>query len=163
HPNDYSQRGGADGDNWPGAAVSCAFAYRALGDAKYLTQALLYWKAALEDDQNLGDQLGCTQAASSFDWKNNWDGNYPPPAILLPVSHDTGYPMRWYGPYLSLTYDWLFDAPGVTDALKSQTRACLTAWIDNYTMRGYLNDQAGANYNAGFVIAKVIAAVAIGS
>jgi hypothetical protein len=161
-PQSYMARGGADGDAWPGAALSCAFAYRVLHDQKYLTQALLYWKTALNDDQTLGDQLGCTAAASSFDWRSKWDGNYPPPPILVTITHDTGYPMRWYGPYLALTYDWLYDAPGVDDALRAQTRACLTAWVDNYSLRGYLHDQAGANYNAGFVVAKALAAVAIG-
>src|SRR3954468_17203687 len=55
HPEYYQERGGADGDSWPGAALACAFAYDAKGDAKYLTQALLYWKTLLNDDQKVGD------------------------------------------------------------------------------------------------------------
>src|SRR5262249_48106446 len=127
---DYSVRGGADGDNWPGAAMACAFAYTTTGQAKYLTTALQYWKASLDDDQKIGDRLGCTEDASGFDWRRQWNGNYPPPPILVTVTHDTGYPIRWYGPYLALTYDWLHDAPGVDDALRTQTRPCLTAWPD---------------------------------
>src|SRR5262245_22075947 len=50
HPEYYTERGGADGDNWPGAALACAFAYKAKGDASFLTQALLYWKTSLNDD-----------------------------------------------------------------------------------------------------------------
>src|SRR5262249_9932938 len=55
------------------------------------------------------------------------------------------------------------DAPGVDEALRTQTRLCLTAWIDNYTLRGYLRNEAGMNYNAGFVIGKTLAAIAIGT
>lgn len=160
-PGYYATRGGADGDNWPGSAVRCAFAYAATGDDKYLGQALLYWQASLDDDQQIGDGLGC-KAGVSPDWQS-WDGNPPAPPIIRTITHDTGYPMRWYGPNIALTYDWLHDAPGVTPALLDQTRTCLTAWIDYYTARGYHNDEAGANYNAGYVIGKTLGAVAIGN
>ncbi|HEX3598180.1 MAG TPA: hypothetical protein VHU80_23890, partial [Polyangiaceae bacterium] len=163
HPEYYEDRGGADGDNWPGAALACAFAYEVDGDAKYLTQALLYWKTALNDDQQIDDKLGCTPENATFDWRHQWNGDFPPPPILATVSHDTGYPMRWYGPFLALVYDWLHDAPGVDDALRGQTQSCLTAWIDNYTLRGYLNDEPGHNYHAGYAVAKTLAAIAIGT
>ncbi|HEX6764318.1 MAG TPA: hypothetical protein VF103_02545, partial [Polyangiaceae bacterium] len=163
HPEFYAERGGADGDNWPGAALACAFAYQTNGDAKYLTQALLYWKTALNDDQAIGDNLGCTAASSTFDWRNQWNGEYPPPPVLVTATHDTGYPMRWYGPFLSLVYDWLYAAPGVDEALREQTRTCLTAWIDNYTRRGYLNEDPGHNYHAGYAVSKTLASIAIGT
>ena len=35
NPKDYTTRGGADGDNWPGSAVSCAFAYLAKESREY--------------------------------------------------------------------------------------------------------------------------------
>ena len=163
HPNNYTTRGGADGDTWPASALACAFAYLTTQQAKYLTQAILYWKAALNDDQNIGDALGCTVANDSYDWKTNWKGSSPAPPILITITHDTGYPMRWYGPDVALTYDWLYSAPGIDEALRAQTRACLTAWVDHYTASGYHHDEAGANYNAGFVIGKTMAAIAIGS
>ncbi len=161
NPSDYSTRGGSDGNTWPGAAVDCAFAYQATQKATYLTQALMYWQASLDDDQKLGDKLGCV-AGVATDWQS-WDGNPPAPPIILTVTHDTGYPMRWYGPDIALAYDWLYSAPGVTAALLAQTRTCLTAWNDYYTMSGYHNDQAGANYNAGYVIGKTLSAIAIGT
>ncbi len=71
--------------------------------------------------------------------------------------------MRWYGPDIALTYDWLYSAPGVTSALLAQTRVCLTAWNDFYTASGYHNNQAGSNYNAGYVIAKTLGGIAIGT
>src|SRR5262249_57029627 len=35
HPDGYALRGGADGDNWPAAAMSCAFAYVATNQPNY--------------------------------------------------------------------------------------------------------------------------------
>ncbi len=162
HPNDYVTRGGSDGDAWPGSAVKCAFAYRATQKAAYLTQAIKYWQAALDDDQTLSppDHLGCV-AGVDTNWQS-WDGNPPAPPVIITVTHDTGYPMRWYGPDIALTYDWLYDAPGVDSGLLGQTRTCLTAWLDYYTKSGYHADQAGANYNAGYVIGKTLGAIAIG-
>jgi hypothetical protein len=161
HPNDYAMRGGADGDNWPGSAMRCAFAYEATQKPEYLTQAVKYWKAALEDDQDIGDGQGCVSGVDT-NW-SSWDGNPPAPAVIRTVTHDTGYPMRWYGPDIALTYDWLSGAPGVDASLLTQTRTCLTAWVDYYTDRGYHNDEPGANYNAGYVIGKTLAAIAIGN
>lgn len=160
NPNQYQTRGGADGDYWPGSAVRCAFAFKATGEQKYLDQAIKYWRASLDDDQTIGDGLGCV-AGVATDWQS-WDGNPPAPPIILTITHDTGYPMRWYGPHIALTYDWLFTEGSVDDALLEQTRTCLTAWVDYYTERGYHNDEAGANYNAGYVIGKTLAAIAIG-
>lgn len=161
-PSDVATRGGADGNNWPGTAVDCAFAYRATQNPSYLTAAIKYWTAALSDDQNIGDGLGCVPGVDT-NWQS-WasSGSGPTPPIIITVTHDTGYPMRWYSPYIALTYDWLHDAPGVDDALRGQTRTCLTAWVDYYTQNGYHHDEVGANYNAGFVIGKTLTAVALG-
>ncbi len=160
NPAEQATRGGADGNTWPLAAMSCAFAYRVTDDARYLTQALASWHAALDDDQAVGDRLGCVPGAAT-DW-TSWDGSPPAPPIILTITHDTGYPIRWYGPFLALTYDWLYSAPGVDDALLAQTRTCLTAWNDYYAARGYHHDEAGANYGAGFVLSQALSGVAIG-
>ncbi len=160
NPQDYTTRGGSDGDYWPGSAMRCAFAYVATKKAPYLAQAIKYWRASLDDDQTIGDGQGC-KAGVPAGWQS-WNGDPPAPAIIRTVTHDTGYPMRWYGPDVALTYDWLHDAPGVDAALLGQTRTCLTAWVDYYTDRGYHHDEAGANYNAGYVIGKTLAAIAIG-
>jgi hypothetical protein len=163
HPNNYIGRGGADADTWPGTALACAFAHLTTHKAEYLSQAIKYWKASLSDDQALGDGLGCTPANATYDWKTKWPGSFPPPPVLVTITHDTGYPMRWYGPDIALTYDWLYRAAGVDDTLRRQTRSCLTAWLDYYTAKGYLRDYAGSNYNAGFVIGKTLGAIAIGN
>jgi hypothetical protein len=162
-PKDYNTRGGSDGGNWPGAAVACAFAFRATQKQQYLTQAITYWQASLDDDQNIGDKHGCV-AGVDTNWQS-WatSRNGPAPPVIITVTHDDDYPMRWYGPDVALTYDWLYDAAGVSDTLRAQTRTCLTAWNDFYTGYGYHAKQAGANYNAGFVASKALAAIAIGN
>lgn len=161
NPGEQMTRGGADGNTWPYGALACAFAYRVTRDARYLTQALASWHAALDDDQDVGDHLGCV-AGVATDW-SGWDGSPPAPPVIITVTHDTGYPIRWYGPFIALTYDWLYDAPGVDDALRGQTRTCLAAWNDYYAMRGYHHDEAGANYGAGFVLSQALTGVAIGT
>jgi hypothetical protein len=160
-PNQYASRGGSDGNYWPGSAVACAFAYLATQNDAYRTQALKYWHASLDDDQTLGDGKGCV-AGVDTNWQS-WDGNPPAPPVILTVTHDTGYPMRWYAPFIALTYDWLNSTSGVDASLLSQTRTCLTAWSDYYTANGYHAIEAGANYNAGYVIGKTLSAIAIGT
>jgi len=155
-PGDYTTRGGADGDYWPGAAVHCAFAYLTTKQSKYLDQALKYWRASLDDNLTLGDHAGCVAGAST-DWKawaQNQNGS--PPPILATVAHDTGYPMRWYVPDLALTYDWLYGAPGVDAGLLAQTRVCLTNWSDWSLQYGYHQGEPGSNYSAGFTIAEAL-------
>jgi hypothetical protein len=147
HPEYYEDRGGADGDNWPGAAIACAFAWKVTGEQRYLDSAISYWNTSLNDDQTRGDGQGCVEGAS-------------PDAAKLTVTHDTGYPMRWYGPYLAMAYDWLHDAPGVDAALLTHSRFCFKAWVDYYDASGYLHDVPGANYGAGYVAGKTLIAIA---
>jgi hypothetical protein len=79
----------------------------------------------------------------------------------LAVAHDTGYGMRFFGAYAALAYDWLYDAPGVDDALRAHARARFGAWTTWYDTQGYLNHTPGSNYHAGYVFAKSVMAVAV--
>jgi hypothetical protein len=160
-PSELLGRGGVDGDYWPAAAIACAFAYRVTGQKVYLTQAFKYWRVLLNDDQTISDGLGCTPEQVAKDWRKSWKGDYPSPPALITVTHDTWYPMRFFGPAVALAYDWLYTE--ADEPLRAQTRACLTGWIDGYTRFGYLREDPGANYHAGFVIAKTLGAIAIGS
>ncbi|HEX8792956.1 MAG TPA: hypothetical protein VF765_18550 [Polyangiaceae bacterium] len=164
NPSSYRSRGGSDGNYWPQSAVACAFAYVATKNSQFLTQALTYWKASLNDDQTIGDGAGCVQGVSTNwqSWEQGGESGAAPP-VLLTITHDTGYPIRWYGADISLVYDWLYGATGVDSALQAQTRTCLTNWIDWYSGYGYHHDEAGANYNAGYVVSKSLAAIAIGT
>lgn len=159
-PDEFKERGGVNGDTWPGATLACAFSYRVTGQKAHLAQALKYWRITLNDDQKAGDALGCTPAQAAKGW-SSWKGDYPPPPALVTVTHDTWYPMRSYGPFIAVTYDWLYGE--ADEALRQQTRQCLTAWIDAYSKFGYLRDNPGANYHAGFAIAKTLGAIAIGT
>jgi MYXO-CTERM domain-containing protein len=161
NPQDYGERGGSDGDTWPASALACAFSYVTTQNAMHLQQAIKFWRASLDDDQTIGDQEGCKPGVDT-NWQS-WDGNPPAPPVIRTITHDTGYPMRWYGPYVALTYDWLHHAPGVDNELRGQTQTCLTNWIDYYSQRGYHHEEPGANYNAGFVIGKTLGAIALGS
>ncbi len=163
NPNDYAARGGSDGNYWPQSAVACAFAYVVTQKPQYLAQAIEYWQASLSDDQTIGDGKGCTAGASA-DWQTWAQGgmNGAAPPVILTVTHDTDYAFRWLAPDVALAYDWLHSASG-TSALVTQTQKCLPAWIDFYTAYGYHHDEAGANYNAGYVIGKALGAIAIGN
>ncbi|HXI59861.1 MAG TPA: hypothetical protein VNO55_27525 [Polyangia bacterium] len=161
NPKNYTTRGGADGNTWPRAALVCSFGYLVTGNSQFLTQALKYLTASLEDDQTLGDKLGCVANASP-NWQS-WNGTSAAPPVILTVTHDTGYPMRWYGPYIALAYDWLSGTSGFPEALRTQTRFCLQNWVDYYTKKGYHQDEAGTNYNAGYVAGKTFAAIALGT
>jgi hypothetical protein len=159
-PQQYTMRGGADGGVWPLTALACTFAWKVTQDAKYLAPALTYLNAALNDDQTIGDNLGCVSGANA-NWQSWQRGSTPAPPAILTITHDTDYPMRWYGPSVALIYDWLHDAPGVDDGLRSHIRFCLTNWVDYYTAKGYHNNEPGSNYNAGFVVAKTLTAIAL--
>ena len=104
-PQDYTTRGGADGNNWPGSAVACAFAYQVTQKPEHLAQAIKYWQASLDDDQTIGDKKGCV-AGVDTNWKS-WGGSPPAPPVLLPVAHDTGFPLPWDGPHHPLADDGL--------------------------------------------------------
>src|SRR5262249_8768618 len=90
-PGGYGWPGGVDGDIWPNAAVSCAFAYVVTQNTAYATQAIKYWKTSLNDDMTQGDNKGCVDGVST-NWQS-WTGDGPAPPVILTVTHDTGYPM----------------------------------------------------------------------
>ncbi len=161
HASEFAARGGADGDYWAAATISCAFAFRVTGQKTYLAQALKYWRVSLNDDQIVSDGLGCTPQQAGKNWRTSWNGEPPAPPALVTVTHDDWYPIRWFGPAVALAYDWLYDQ--ADEPLRAQSRACLTGWLDGYSRYGYLREDAGANYHAGFVIAKTLGAIAIGT
>jgi hypothetical protein len=140
---------GYQGDAWAFPASACALAWQLTGDASLAERGVKLWRALLEDVQTIGDRKACVPGA-------------PRAQALAAVERDTGYAIRFVGPHAALAYDWLHDAPGVDEALRKQSRDCFATWIDWYTKEGYLRKQAGANYHAGFVLAKALSAVATG-
>ncbi|HSN29731.1 MAG TPA: hypothetical protein VLT45_25765 [Kofleriaceae bacterium] len=160
HPTEFAARGGADGDYWANATIACAFAFRVTGQKTYLAQAMKYWRVSLNDDQTVGDGLGCTTEQAGSTWRTSWKGEGKVPPALITVAHDTWYPIRWFGPAVALAYDWLYDQ--ADEPLRAQSRTCLTGWLDAYSKYGYMREDPGSNYHAGFVIAKTLGAIAIG-
>lgn len=138
-PDDYAE-GGWQGFEFVTTLSGCLTSYVASGDAGALATAIKYWKALLDDYQDVGDGLGGDSV----------------------VTHDTGYAMRTFAPFSALAYDWLHDAPGVTEELRAHARARFGAWFDYYSSKGYLRDLPGANYHAGYVFAASLIAIAEG-
>ena len=138
---------GYQGFDWADNVSACALAWQLTGEARYADQGVKLWRALLEDIETAGDRRACVAGASEA-------------AAVASIRRDTGYAIRMIGPHTAIAYDWLFDAPGVTEAFRQQTRDCFRHWITFYTREGYLRTTPGANYHAGFVAAKALIAVA---
>ena len=132
---DYTTRGGTDGNNWPGSAVACAFAYRATQNAQYLTQAIKYWQASLDDDQTIGDRPGlrrrCQHQLAVVE-------RQPAGAAGDPHGHprhrlSDALVRARHRAHLRLA---LQRARRRRSGCSSQTRICLSAWSDYYTDDG---------------------------
>ena len=135
------------GDAWAFPASACALAYQVTGDRAHAVKGARLLRALIDDVDRIGDGKGCVAGAS-------------PAQTIAAVKRDTGYAVRFIATHAALAYDWLHDAPGVDEALRAHTRDCLAGWMDWYTKDGYLHEQPGANYHAGFVMAKTMVAVA---
>jgi len=136
-PAEYAT-GGWQGFEFVTTLSACLAAYVANNDTGDLATALKYWTVLLDDYQTVGDALGGDNV----------------------VTHDTGYAMRTFAPFSALAYDWLHDAPGVTEELRARARARFDAWSTYYSSSGYLRDLPGANYHAAYAFAATLIAVA---
>lgn len=136
-PSDYAA-GGWQGFEFVTTLSACLTSWVATNGANDLATAIKYWKVLLDDYQEVGDGLGGDDV----------------------VTHDTGYAMRTFAPYSALAYDWLHDAPGVTEELRAHSRARFHAWSTFYSTKGYLRDMPGANYQAGYAFAATLMAIA---
>src|SRR5882724_7808789 len=85
--------GGWQGFEFVTTLSGCLLSWEAMQSPDDLTTAIKYWNVLLDDYQNVGDALGGDSV----------------------VQHDTGYAMRTFAPFAALAYDWLHDAPGVTE------------------------------------------------
>lgn len=122
---------GYQGFEWADAVASSALLWHATRDERYAASALRYLNALLDDRLKVGDGKGGAQV----------------------VSYDSGYGMRTFGAYSALAYDWLRDAPGMNDALRTRLRKRLGEWITWYQKDGYLRDRPTANYYWGYLTA----------
>ena len=76
-------------------------------------------------------------------------------------STDSGYGIRNYVPAMAIAYDWLYDSPLLTATIKASIVSRIKNWLDYYAASGYSNTQVIANYNAGYMIAGVLAAISL--
>ena len=136
-PSDYDQ-GGWQGFEFVTTLSGCLVSWAATDSAEDLETAIKYWNVLLDDYQTVGDGKGGDDV----------------------VTHDTGYAMRTFAPYSAIAYDWLHDAPGVSEELLARSRSRFAAWVDYYSSSGYLRDMPGANYQAGYLFAATLIAVA---
>ena len=138
---------GYQGFDWAAQMSSCALAWHATGDVNRGKQAVTYWKALLDDGTKVADKKGGAT------------GYLGGPI----VSQDSGYSMRTYGLYSALGLDWLHDAPGVDDTLRTHAISLIKVFTDWYAANGYLRDDPGNNYFTGYFIALWASAIAIGT
>jgi len=138
-PTSYAD-GGWQGFEFITTLSGCLASWVATKNADDLATAIKYWNVLLDDYQKVGDGQGGDTV----------------------VTHDTGYAMRTFAPFSALAYDWLHDAPGVTESLRAHARARFDAWMSYYSANGYLRDLPGANYQAGYTFAATLIAIAEG-
>jgi hypothetical protein len=136
-PSEY-EVGGWQGFEFVLTLSGCLVSYAATNDAEALETAIKYWNVLLDDYQTVGDGAGGDDV----------------------VTHDTGYAMRTFAPYSAIAYDWLHDAPGVTEELRAHARERFHAWVTYYSNAGYLRNMPGANYQAGYLFAATLIAIA---
>lgn len=131
-------RSGYEGWDWGNYMADCALVWHITQDAGAARAALKYLVALTDDRERIGDGEGGDRAAR----------------------HDHGYAIRTYGFYSALGYDWLHDAPGMTEALRSQIRARLNTWLSWYAESGYRRDAPVSNYFMGYFATLAYTALA---
>ncbi|MGE0869621.1 MAG: hypothetical protein AB7P03_13735 [Kofleriaceae bacterium] len=129
------------GSEWSRVLQGCLVAWAATDDPAHATTAIKFFKALLDDLEQIGDGQGGDQSAS----------------------RDSGYAIRNLGPYTALAYDWLHNAPGMTPALRQHARERWAAWLTWYRAKGYRARHPGTNYQAGYLAAATLIAIAQGS
>ena len=125
------------GLQWADGIGSLTTCYYATGQEHYRDRAVFYLRALLNDGRDVGDGKGGNDI----------------------VHGNSGYPIRAYGVYAALGFDWLHDAPGM-DALRPVIIKRLDAWLSWYTAKGYLNDSVYSNYYWGYFTTLALAGLA---
>lgn len=130
---------GYEAFNWADGAAVLALCWRATGDKKWAAAGVKYLRALVEDQEAIGDRKGSDAT----------------------IRHDSGYPMRTRGVVGALGYDWLYDAPQMTDAIRQTIARRLDAWIRWYRRAGYQREQPISNYFVGYLTATAMAALGV--
>jgi hypothetical protein len=128
------------GAAWAKALQACLVAHVATGREEHARTAIRFFTALIDDLDKVGDKLGGDEAAR----------------------RDHGYAIRNLGPYTALAYDWLHGHPAMTPELAARARQRWAAWLDWYRDHGYRARNPGTNYQAGYLAAATLIAIAQG-
>ena len=135
---DSDQSGGYLGLQWGEAIGNLTTCFYATGEERYRERAVFYLRALLHDKQKVGDGGGGE----------------------LIVRGNSGYPIRSFGLYAALAFDWLHDAPGMEE-LRPLIIERLDAWLRWYGEEGYLNDSPYSNYFWGYFASLAMAGISL--
>lgn len=131
-------RDGYMGLDWGHHLQACLVAWAATGSDKHAATVMRYFTAMIDDLVTVGDGKGGDEAAR----------------------RDSGYAIRAMGPYTALAYDWLHDHKLMTEELRRRARQRFEAWTSWYLQRGYRARSPATNYQAGYLMAATLIAVA---
>ncbi len=129
---------GYQGWDWARVMQACLVAATATGDAAHTKTAIRFFTALLDDLDRVGDHQGGDTAAR----------------------RDSGYAIRNLGPWTALAYDWLYDQ--LSPDLRAKARQRWAAWLAWHKDNGYRARDAGSNYQAGYLTAATLIAIAQG-
>jgi len=74
---------------------------------------------------------------------------------------DTGYTSRYLGKDVAIGYDWLYDYPGFSAALKGEVQTLLGKWYNYYRNHGYYYESPSSNYGAGEYFSNFLTMLAL--
>ena len=124
------------GSEWAKVLQACLVASAATDRPEHAKTAIKFMTALLDDLDTIGDHAGGDNAAR----------------------RDSGYALRNLGPYVALAYDWLYDQ--LPADLRDRTPKRLVAWLDWFRDKGYRARNPGSNYQAGYLLAATLTAIA---
>lgn len=137
---DTAEHDGAlyQGSEWAKVLQACLVAWAATDDASFAKTSIRFFTALLDDLDRIGDGQGGDKAAT----------------------RDDGYAIRNLGPWTAVAYDWLHAQ--LPAELKARARKRWAAWLRWYAEHGYRARTPGTNYQAGYLVAATLIAVAQG-
>ena len=136
-PGDHDHAGYM-GLEWAKYLQACLVAWAVSDDDEDARRAVRFHIAMIDDLDKMGDAKGGDKAAN----------------------RDSGFSIRALGPYTAVAYDWLHDAPGMTEAVRARTRQRWAAWTTWYLANGYRARSPSTNYHAGYLAAVTLIAIA---
>src|SRR4051812_43646014 len=124
------------GSEWAKTLQACLVAWAATGEARHAATSIRFFTALIDDLEQVGDKKGGDRAG----WR------------------DSGYAIRMLGPYTALAYDWLHDQ--IAPELRARARQRWASWLTWYREHGYRARAPGNNYQAGYLVAATLIAIA---